>query len=244
VHVPLAAVGSNLADHLYVPLSMRATAEVSPGVGDQRADAVQYLRTRSGRLASNLAEALLFFRTAADLPAPDIELVWMPVPSFAGEGGHGLTLATVLLQPASRGRITLASADPAAAPLIDPGYLSDVDDLATLTAGVRGAQHILAQDALAPWLAGPLLDGALDGDAAAIAGYARAHADTLYHPAGTCRMGGDQESVLDLEFRVRGVTGLRVVDASAMPALPRGHTHAPTVMLAERAAELIVSRGA
>ena len=242
VRVPLPAVGENLSDHLYVPLSLSAASAVSPGVGDQRGDALEYLRGRRGRLTSNLAEALLFLRTEQRLPAPDIELVWMPVPSLAGgAAGHGLTLAVVLLQPASRGRVTLGTADPAAAPLIDPGYLSDPAgaDLRTLVAGVRRAQDILGQEALSPWLGEPLQPAALDRSPAAVAAFTRQHAETLYHPVGTCRMGTDDGSVVDLEFRVRGTSGLRVVDASTMPVIPRGHTHAPTVMLAERAAELI-----
>ena len=253
VRVPLPEVGRNLADHLYVPLVLGAREPVSPGVGDQRADAVEYLRTRRGRLSSNLAEALVFLRTDECLPAPDVELVWMVVPHLDQRGpsqggpdqsgsdrpGHGVTLGVVLLQPASRGTVRLASADPAVPPRIDPGYLSDPADEPVLVAGVRRAQRLLGQPALAGLLGAPLLAGALDPSTVAIGGYLRAHADTLYHPVGTCRMGADPASVVDPQLRVRGVLGLRVVDASALPVIPRAHTHAPTVMLAERAADLI-----
>lgn len=233
-------VGRNLADHLYAPVSVAARQDVSPGVGDSRAEATQYLSTRRGRLTSNLAEALAFVRTEPGLAGPDVELLWMVVPQLSAvAAGHGLTLATVLLQPASRGAITLGSPDPLAAPVIDAGYLTDPADLRTLTRGVRLAQRILTRPALAEWVGEPLSDGALAPDEATIAQLCRTQAQTLYHPVGTCRMGADSDAVLDPQLRVRGVRGLRVVDASALPRIPRGHTQAPTVMLAERAATLI-----
>lgn len=237
-------VGANLADHLYVPLSMTAKAPVSPGVGEQAANTAAYLRGRRGPLSSNLAEALAFLHTEAGLEGPDIELLWMVVADLAGNSGpaeHGLTVGVVLLQPASRGTITLACADPSAHPVIDAGYLTDAasGDVATLTAGVRLAQRVLGQPALAPWVSRPFVSGALDQSPESISSFTRDHAQTLFHPVGTCRMGADADAVVDLEFRVRGIAGLRVVDASVMPRIPRGHTQAPTVMLAERAAELI-----
>ena len=237
-------VGANLADHLYVPLSMAAKAPVSPGVGEQAANTAAYLRGRRGPLSSNLAEALAFLHTSASLEGPDIELLWMVVADLADASGpaeHGLTVGVVLLQPASRGTLTLASADPAAHPVIDAGYLTDAagGDVETLTAGVRLAQRVLAQPALAPWVSQPFVPGALEQSSESIESFTRDHAQTLFHPVGTCRMGADAEAVVDLEFRVRGIRGLRVVDASVMPGIPRGHTQAPTVMLAERAAELI-----
>ncbi|HTZ44513.1 MAG TPA: GMC family oxidoreductase N-terminal domain-containing protein [Jatrophihabitans sp.] len=233
-------VGRNLADHLYAPVSVAARRDVSPGVGDGRAEAAEYLSTRRGRLTSNLAEALAFVRTEAGLAGPDVELLWLIVPHLsAAAAGHGLTLATVLLQPASRGTITLGSPDPLHPPVIDAGYLSDPADLRVLAAGVRLAQRILTQPALAAWVGEPLAGGALDPATGAIERLCRAHAQTLYHPVGTCRMGSDPGAVLDPELRVRGVRGLRVVDASALPRIPRGHTQAPAVMLAERAAGLI-----
>lgn len=244
VHAANSEVGANLADHLYVPLSMTTRVPVSPGVGEQTANTAAYLRGRRGLLSSNLAEALAFLSTEEGLDGPDIELLWMIVADLVGDTGpaeHGLTVGTVLLQPASRGTITLASADPLAHPVIDAGYLSDAGgrDVATLTAGVRLAQRVLSQPALLPWLGEPFVPGALDQSPEAIESLVRSCGQTLFHPVGTCRMGADAEAVVDLEFRVRGVDGLRVVDASVLPKIPRGHTQAPTVMLAERAADLI-----
>ena len=152
--------------------------------------------------------------------------------------GHGVTLGPVLLQPESRGSVRLVSTDPAAAPRIDPGYLQAGADLATMVVGVRQAQRLLATDALAPFVGEPIEAPAGDDDAA-IEAFLAEQAETLYHPVGTCRMGSDADSVVDPELRVRGVDGLRVVDASVMPRITRGHTHAPAVMIGERGADLV-----
>jgi choline dehydrogenase-like flavoprotein len=158
---------------------------------------------------------------------------------------HGLTLAVVLLRPRSAGTVLVRSADPAVPPAIDPRYLSDPDgeDEATLLRGLRLARRILAQEPLASFTDGEILpgeDARTDDDLRA---HLRALSQTLYHPAGTCRMGSDARSVVDPELRVRGVAGLRVADASVMPTLPRGHTNWPTVMIAERAATFVGAAG-
>lgn len=248
VHAHSPRVGHRLADHLYVPLAFEADGRVTPGVTDRQGEIGEFLRGRRGRLTSNLAEAVAFLRSDPELAAPDLEFVWMLVP-FLDQGKaprtHGVTLGVVLLRPRSHGTVRLASADPAAHPVIDPRYLSDPDgdDLRVLTEGVHRAQHVLTRPALAARLGRPLTPGALDPDPGTVRTVTRTHAETLYHPVGTCGMGADPEAVLDPALRVRGVAGLRVVDASALPSLPRGHTHAPTVMLAERAAELILADG-
>ena len=244
VVVDLPQVGRNLSDHLYVPLALTARQAISPGMGEQSEEALDYFRSRRGPLSSNLAEAVVFLRTQADLPGPDIELVWMLVPfldSGRGEPANGVTLGVVLLQPESRGSVRLQSADPLAAPRIDPGFLSDPAgrDLATAVAGVRAAQELLSRPELRTVVGDPLVPGLFDQSQDSLGELVRRHAETLYHPVGSCRMGTDDTSVVDPEFRVRGTTGLRVVDAGVMPVVPRGHTQAPTVMLAERAADLI-----
>jgi choline dehydrogenase len=142
----------------------------------------------------------------------------------------------VLLQPESRGSVTIRSADSAIAPVIEAGYLREAIDLQRLVAGVQQAQALFATKALDEHVTRPMLPGPDELD---LAEYVRMSAETLYHPSGTCRMGSDVESVVDPELRVRGVSNLRVVDASVMPRIIRGHTHAPTVMIAERAAEFI-----
>ena len=144
-----------------------------------------------------------------------------------------------LLQPDSRGDIRLASADPAEPPVIDPGYLTAESDLRGLVAGLRIAERLCDTAALRPYIGAPMAPWPGKVDDAKLATFIREHAQTAYHPVGTCRMGSDDAAVVDCELRVRGLDGLRVVDASVMPRIIRGHTHAPTVMIAERAADLI-----
>jgi choline dehydrogenase len=239
----LPSVGRDLTDHLLVPLAFEALGFQSPGAVTSPEQIDQYLRDRSGTLDSIISEALLFLRTREELDAPDIEVVHLVVPLGEHErpAAHGMALGVILLRPRSRGTISLRSADPHDAPLIDPRYLSDEagDDLATLVNGIRAAQRILRQPDFAQWLGKPLTDGALSDDLDDIIAYVRATGGSIHHLVSTCRMGTDEHSVVDPEFRVRGLTGLRVVDASAMPSLVRAHTHAPVTMLAERAADIL-----
>ena len=144
-----------------------------------------------------------------------------------------------LLQPDSRGHIRLASADPAEPPIIDPGYLTAESDLHGLIAGLRIAEQVCDTAALRPYIGAPMAPWPGHVDDATLATFIREHAQTAFHPVGTCRMGSDDAAVVDSELRVRGLEGLRVVDASVMPRIIRGHTHAPTVMIAEHAADLI-----
>jgi len=133
----------------------------------------------------------------------------------------------------------LASADPAARPIIDPGYFSEEADLDVLVAGVRMARDIAAYEPLASITAGEIMPGAAVTDDEQIREWIRSTSGTMFHPTGTCAMGGNADAVCDPELRVRGVEGLRVVDASVMPMTPRGNTNAPTIAIAERAADLI-----
>ncbi|MET9493810.1 GMC family oxidoreductase N-terminal domain-containing protein [Streptomyces sp. NPDC006552] len=236
-------VGRHLQDHLSYAVTVRCPRPVSLTGADTPANLARFLLGGRGPLTSNIGEAVAFLATRPGLSAPDIELVYAPVP-FVNHGltppaEHGLTLGVVLLQPRSTGRITPTGAGPGARPRIDPGYLSDEEDLRTLVAGVRRAEELLADDALAPLHAGPLAGYPGVVDDAVLARSIRARAETLYHPVGTCRMGTDAGSVTDERLRVRGTEALRVVDASVMPRITRGHTHAPTVALAEKAVELI-----
>ena len=183
-------------------------------------------------------------RTRPQLVAPDLELLFAPV-LFEEEGlkqptEDGLTLATVLLRPKSSGTVELRSADPLDPPAIDPRYLTDPggEDVQTLLQGLRLARRIIAQEPLAGLVSEELLPGKDAQSDEALVAHIRATSQTLYHPIATCRMGTDSLAVVDPELRVRGLEGLRVVDASVMPRLPSGHTNWPTVMIAERAAEL------
>jgi choline dehydrogenase len=196
-------------------------------------------------LTSSVNEAVAFVRSDVAPAAPDLELVWLPVPLLGNPltppPAHGLTVGVVLLQPDSRGQIRLNSADPAEPPVIDPGYLTAESDLRGLVTGLRIAERLLDTDALHPFVGGPMAPWPGKVDDAKLATFVREHAQTAFHPVGTCRMGSDDAAVLDCELRVRGLKGLRVVDASVMPQIIRGHTHAPTVMIAERAADLIAA---
>ncbi|MFF0739890.1 GMC family oxidoreductase [Streptomyces sp. NPDC004111] len=241
--VPSPGVGRNLQDHLSTAVTLRCPDPVSLTGADTPANLARYLLAGRGPLTSNVAEAVAFVRSTPELAAPDLELIFAPVP-FVNHGltpptEHGLTIGVVLLQPASSGRITLDGPGPADGPRIEPGYLTDEADLRRIVRGVRRAESLFAGRALAPYTSGPmgLYPGVVDDDALVAA--LRGSLETLYHPTGTCRMGRDEASVTDPRLRVRGVEGLRVVDASVMPNITRGHTHAPTVALAEKAAELI-----
>lgn len=239
-------VGRNLVDHLVVPLAFEGLGFESPGADAGPEEMEQYLKDRTGPLDSVVSEAVLFLRTNERLAAPDVEVVHLVIPF--GENPtqvrHGFALGVIQLKPHSRGTIRLRSADPAHAPLIDPGYLSDVDavDLATVVAGVRRAQEILREPDVARWRGAPLTEGALADDDEAIAGYVRRTGMSIHHLVSSCRMHPRRDAgALDTSFRVHGATGLRVVDASAMPGTVRAHTYAAVTMLAEKASDLITA---
>jgi choline dehydrogenase len=241
----LRGVGRNLQDHLVGGVLAASTSTGTLYAAESLRSLARYLIFRRGMLTSNVAEALAFVRTRSELAAPDLELVFAPV-LFVDEGlvpppEHGVTIGAVVLQPRSFGRVTLRSSDPLDAPLIQPRYLSDPtgEDLRVLLHGIRLARRILAAGALAPQVRAELLPGPGVQDDEGLIAQTRARAHTLYHPVGTCRMGTDDDAVVDPELRVRGLEGLRVVDASVMPRIPRGHTNWPTVMIAEKAADLI-----
>jgi choline dehydrogenase len=245
--VDLPGVGRDLADHLIVPLAFAARGFESPGVTEGPEEIQQYLKDRTGGLGSILSEALVFLRTSDEVDAPDVEIVHLVVPygEHEQQAAHGMALGVIVLRPRSRGSVTLRSADPRDAPVLDPGYLSDEEgaDLATAVAGVRKAQDILASADLAQWRGEPLSPDALATGTEEIAAYVRGTGLSIHHLVSTCRMGADPASVLDPHFRVRGAEGLRVVDASAMPSIVRAHTHAPVTMLAEKASEVILQGG-
>jgi choline dehydrogenase len=239
----LVGVGANLQDHLACAVVVHCPKPVTLFAADSRAQLARFLLLRRGMLTSSVNEAVSFVRSNPALSAPDLELVWLPVP-LLGEGltpppAHGVTLGVELLQPDSHGDIRLASANPTEPPVIDPGYLTAESDLRGLIAGMRLAERLCDTAALRPYIGAPMAPWPGQVDDAKLATLIREHAQTAYHPVGTCRMGSDEAAVVDCELRVRGLHRLRVVDASVMPRIIRGHTHAPTVMIAERAADLI-----
>jgi choline dehydrogenase-like flavoprotein len=185
-------------------------------------------------------------RSRADLELPDLELIFAPAPFYdealVPAAGHGVVFGPVLVAPESRGQITLRSADPHDKPVIDPRYLSDPGgvDRAAMLAGLRICAEIADAPSLRDVLGSvvrPRNSTKLDEAILELALNECSH--TLYHPMGTCRMGSDEASVVGPQLRVRGVDGLRVADASVMPSTIRGHTHAPSVLIGEKAADLI-----
>ncbi len=248
----LPGVGRNLQDHLDITASMRETSHAAVGVGPRMLPRLlgaswRYWRRRDGLLSSNAAEAGGFARSRPGLERPDLQLHFLPS-LLRDHGrklvwGYGVTLHVCALRPASRGSIGLRSPDALDPPRIDPGYLGHPDDLPTLRAGLRLARRVLGHPAWGPLAGAESTPGAAMGDDdAALDRYIRAHAETIYHPVGSCRMGSDDLAVVDSRLRVRGVDALRVADASVMPTLVGGNTNAPTMMIGEMAADFLLGR--
>ncbi|WP_312346848.1 choline dehydrogenase [Stenotrophomonas acidaminiphila] len=241
-------VGANLQDHLDICTLYRTV----PGVSYDRASELKiafdwFLRGHRGAGSSNIAEAGGFVRSrfAADERA-DIQFHFVPA-MLDDHGRHrlpgdGYTLHACYLHPRSRGRIALAGADPSLAPRIHANYLGDDDgfDLKMMIEAARLSRDLLRQRAFDRWRRAPIFPAREDLDDAGLEAFIRAKAETIYHPVGTCRMGSDDAAVLDPQLRLRGVDGLRVIDASAMPTLVSGNTNAPVIMMAERVAALIL----
>ncbi|MDF1854653.1 choline dehydrogenase [Pseudooceanicola sp.] len=241
-------VGKNLADHLDISVMSSTRGREPIGLAPRflpRAikAAWQFMTRNTGELTSNVAEAGGFAKSDPSQPRPNLQFHFIPA-YLRDHGrrvswGYGITLHVCNLLPKSRGRIRLASADPLSPPKIEANYLSHPDDIATLLSGLKIARRIMAAPALALRIKAEIVPGAaLQSDAALIADI-RARAETIYHPVGTCRMGQDSASVVDPQARVRGVQGLRVVDASIMPNLIAGNTNAPTMMIAENVADMM-----
>ncbi|WP_131740033.1 GMC family oxidoreductase [Actinomadura roseirufa] len=238
-----APVGQGLQDHPFVNVMFAAprTKSLWELVGTRAL--VLHAALGRGPYASNIAEAGGFARTADGLPAPDLQYHVLPTP-FVDQGlvepsERLLSVLVTAVAIAARGSLTLRSASPYAKPLIDPAYLADRADLDILVAGVRQARRIAACGPLASLLSGEHAPGEHVVSDEDLADFVRRECATLFHPTSTCAMGGGDDAVCDLELRVRGVDGLRVVDASVMPAVPRGNTNAPTIAIAERAAAMI-----
>jgi choline dehydrogenase len=246
VHIDLPGVGANLQDHLDACTLRKSLKRVTYDRVSDVLLGLQYMLFRTGVGTSNIAEAGGFVRSrlAADA-RPDMQFHFVPA-MLDDHGrnrlpGDGFTLHVCALRPQSRGRIELASNDPRVSALIRPNYLSDPGgrDLATLVEGVKLSRQILAAAPFNAYRGDEIFPGAGKVSDAEIEAFIRAKAETIYHPVGTCRMGSDDGAVVDPELRVRGVRGLRVVDASVMPTLIGGNTNAPVIMIAERAADLI-----
>jgi choline dehydrogenase len=227
VAVDLSGVGENLHDHVLSPVvcsSSRPMPPVVPG--------------------TTPLHVHLFARSRSDLAAPDTQPLFFHVPAYLpGMEGptDGFTLLGAVIRPQSRGRLTLASADPEVPPTIDPAFLTEDADVDALTWSLEQVREVSRGDALAGWFGAELYPGPGVRSREDVRSYIRDTAITYHHQVGTCRMGVDERAVVDPQLHVRGVEGLRIADASVMPTITAGNTHAPTTMIGERAADLVLA---
>jgi len=247
----LPGVGANYHDHVASAVLMATSNSTSYGISLKALprgawNVFEYLLMRKGPLASNVFESHAFVKTTSGLDRPDTQIVFQPArrnqSTFPLPLGHGFNISVVLLYPKSRGRIALSSPDPRAMPIIDPNILSMPEDFDPLVRGLKLARRILAAPAFSPYQGTEFLPGPKVESDEAFKEYLRATTATVFHPAGSCRMGVDDAAVVTPELKVRGVDGLRVADASIFPRLMGGNTNAPVVMVAEKAADMILGR--
>lgn len=235
-------VGRELQDHPMVPIVFGTARRDTLKNAESPGSLLRYLLFKRGMLASNIAEAIALIRAGADTHAPDLELLFAPV-EWRQEGlerpkVHAFTIGVIAIAPRSRGRVSLADPDPMRAPAIDPGYLTDADgaDASVLLSGIRLARRVASTQPLAPDRASEIDPGEEFTEDAQLLAWTRGKVQSLYHPAGTCRMGSDPGAVVDPRLGFRGIEALWVADASVMPTVPRGHPNAVVAMIAQRAA--------
>jgi choline dehydrogenase len=250
--VDLPGVGANLIEH---PL-MRMTFTTDPGtfLDELRIDravvsTLRWLLSGRGAFSVNGANGMLFFRTDPTEDRPDIQLMctgvslgaalWHP---WSAPARHSLGVLVTLIRQDSRGRVSLRSADPTAAPKILLNLLTAPRDLSRFITAIKMTRDVYAQEPLQSRHTREQIPGPQLGSDRDLESYLRSNLGIAHHPVGTCRMGTDEHAVVDPDLKVRGVAGLRVVDASVMPRIPGGNTNAPTIMIAEKAADLIRGR--
>ncbi len=244
----LKGVGRNLQDHLAAGVKQRCTQPISllkhvKPVGAAMAFA-RYLLTRSGPATSHGLEAMAFVKSKPEIVASDLQYFFVLL-IYSDHGRkivdeHGFMAYFNIARPESRGTIMVRSPDPQSHPVIQPNYLDAAEDIRVMRDGIRIGRDILAQKAFDPYRGEEYAPGAKAKSDAEIDAYVRETAETIYHPVGTCKMGSDPLAVVDDRLRVHGIDGLRVVDASIMPRLVTGNTNAPTIMIAEKASDLIL----
>jgi choline dehydrogenase len=250
-------VGANLQDHYVITMTWRlkphvvSVNEMTRG-GRFVGEILAYLTKRTGLLTLSAAHIAVFTRSRPDLAGPDIQYHILPATmdtdklineqKMVLEGAPGLTIAPCQVRPESRGTIRIVSADPTVYPAIQPNYLSASLDQETVVASLKIGRRIAQQSALTPYIDHEMSPGPEVASDEALLAYARMAGSTIYHPVGTCQMGHGPQAVVDPELKVIGVEGLRVVDASVMPRLVSGNTNAPTIMIAERASDMILGK--
>jgi choline dehydrogenase len=212
--------------------------------------ALQYLLYRTGPATATITEAGAFVRSGDDVDYPDLQLhmlpayvVWKDLARSADKvPGHGITILACHIRPRSRGEVKLTSADPAVPPSVDPNYLSHPDDMAVAVQGFRWIRKVLAAEAFRPYLKQERLPGPAVETDEQIRDFITTWGKTDYHPVGSCKMGIDEMAVVDPELRVHGLAGLRVIDSSIMPNIISGNTQAPSMMIGEKGAALVLGR--
>jgi len=255
----LPGVGENLQDHYVVPATFRlkpgtlSINETSRGLPFVK-EAFKYVLQRKGLLTLSAAHIAAFVKSRPDLISPDIQYHILPATIDAEklatqgvmelEQEPGLTIAPCQVRPESRGWIRIKSADPTVYPAIQANYLSDPLDREVIVAGLRWARKIASQPALKPYMQGGVMPADTLTTDAELLDFAKNTGATIYHPVGTCQMGHGPRAVVDPQLRVHGIEGLRVIDASIMPRLVSGNTNAPTIMIAEKASDMILRQKA
>ena len=247
----LPGVGENLKDHIYV----HCLASVDPSFSINGMissnlrmipEVLRYLKNRRGLLTSAAAQVGLFVRSGSHTAVPDLQIQMRPFSMISKSGMYkadsapALTASCTLLRPHSLGSVTLRSSNPKDAPRMVANYLTDTRDIQPLIEGIRLVRQIFSQSPFKEQFKGELLPGGNSQTDAQLTEYLRANGQSMYHPVGTCKMGIGADAVVDHQLRVIGIEGLRVVDASVMPLIPSGNTNAPTIMIAEKAADMIL----
>jgi len=247
---PSAGVGENLVDHYAVRIAVRARGlgSLNERVHGLRlgVEILKYLATRRGALASAVAHAFGFIRSTSDATRPDIQLLFAPASYERGKVGQGafertpgFTCGISQPRPESRGHVRIVSKDPFSVPEIQPNYLTAAADLEVFLAGIRFVRRLFAAQPLANYIETETWPGSHVASEADLMDFVRGTGSTVFHPVGSCRM-GDERAPVDPQLRVRGVEGLRVIDASVMPSMVSGNTYAATMMVAERGADLLL----
>jgi choline dehydrogenase len=242
----LPGVGQNLQDHLYLAVTYVCTQPLTLAGADTKWNILKYLLFKRGPFTSSISEAGGFITTGSDSPTPDLQFHFDPVYHInhgqTKQQEHGFTIGPTLIRPQSKGSVALRSCDALTAPIIQPNYLAGEGDLRVLIEGIKMARMFANTRAFKNHCGIERLPGAAVQEERDLAAFVRQYAETIYHPVGTCKMGIDSMAVVDPRLRVRGIDNLRVADASIMPTIVSGNPNAPTIMIAEKAADLILGR--